>query len=57
MEVIRMSAPTQQEITRLLNAIDRDQRDSDYVDAIKFDAQQIEGTRYRFRLSVTEPER
>ena len=57
MEVSRMSAPTQQEITRLLNAIDRDQRDSDYVDAIKFDAQQIEGTRYRFRLSVTEPER
>jgi hypothetical protein len=57
MEVIRMSAPTQQEITRLLNAIDRDQRDSDYVDAIKFDAKQIEGTRYRFRLSVTEPER
>lgn len=52
-----MSAPTQQEITRLLNAIDRDQRDSDYVDAIKFDDQQIEGTRYRFRLSVTEPER
>lgn len=57
MEVSRMSAPTQQEITRLLNAIDRDQRDSDYADAIKFDAQQIEGTRYRFRLSEAEPER
>ena len=52
-----MSAPTQQEITRLLNAIDRDQRDSDYADAIKFDAQQIEGTRYRIRLSEAEPER
>ena len=57
MEVSRMSAPTQQEITRLLTAIDRDQRDSDYADAIKFDAQQIDGTRYRIRLSESEPER
>jgi len=52
-----MAAPTQQEVTRLLNAIDRDQKDSDYADAIKFDVQNIEGTRYRFRLSEAEPER
>lgn len=52
-----MSAPTQQEITRLVGAIERDQKDSDYADSIKFDVQNVEGTRYRFRLSESEPER
>ena len=58
MEVCLMDIPTQQQqIERLLNAIDRCQRDIAYVSAIKFDAQQIDGTRYRIRLSETEPER
>jgi len=52
-----MAAADQREITRLLAAIERDQKDSDYADAIKFDVQNIEGTRYRFRLSEAEPER
>ena len=52
-----MAAADQREITRLLNAIDRCEKDSDYADAIKFDVQNIEGTRYRFRLSEAEPER
>ena len=52
-----MAAPTQQEIDRLINAVDRAQKDSDYVDAIKMDVQNIDGTRYRFRLSEAEPER
>lgn len=53
-----MDIPTQQQqIERLLNAIDRCQRDIAYVSVIKFDAQQIEGTRYRIRLSEAEPER
>ena len=47
----------QREIVRIMAAADRDKRDSDYADAIKFDVQNIEGTRYRFRLSEAEPER
>jgi hypothetical protein len=52
-----MSAPTQQEIERLLAAQDRATRESDYADTIKMDYQQIEGTRYKFRLSETPAER
>ena len=52
-----MAAPTQAEVDALISAEDRATRDSDYADAIYFDAQQIEGTRYRIRLSTAEPER
>ena len=52
-----MAEPTQQEVTMLLSAVDRDTKDSNYADAVKFDVQNIEGTRYRFRLSEHEPER
>lgn len=52
-----MSAPTQQEVTRLIVAEDRATKDSDYADTVHMDVQQIEGTRYRFRLSETPPER
>ena len=48
---------TEQELQRLLAAKDRAEKGSDYADAIKFDVQQIEGTRYRFRFSEEEPER
>ena len=47
----------QREIVEIMAAADRANRDSDYTEAIKFDAQLISGTRYRIRLSETEPER
>lgn len=52
-----MAEPTIQEVTRLVNAIERDTRDVAYAAAIKFDVQEIEGTRYRIRLSEEEPQR
>jgi len=49
----------QREIVEIMAAADRAERGSDYVEsgAVKFDAQLISGTRYRIRLSETEPER
>lgn len=47
----------QREIVEIMAAADRANRDSDYIEAIKFDVQLISGTRYRMRLSETEPER
>ena len=52
-----MSAPTEQDVTKLLEAEERAKRDSDYADSIKMDVQLITGTRYKFRFSETQPER
>lgn len=49
--------PTQAEVDALISANDRAKKDSDYADAVLFDAQLITGTRYRIRLSTAEPER
>lgn len=42
-----MSEPTQQDVTRLIEAKDGVTR----IVAIKFDDQQITGTRYRYRIN------
>ena len=52
-----MSAPTEKEIEKLINAKDRAEKDSNYTDSIKMDVQQITGTRYKFRFSEAQPER
>lgn len=46
-----MAAPTQQEVTAVIVANDRAEAAADFVDSIKLDTQQIEGTRYRFRMT------
>lgn len=52
-----MAEPTQAQVDALISAEDRATKDSNYADAVKFDAQQITETRYRIRLSEAEPER
>ena len=46
-----MAAPTQQEVTQIVEVTDRLTKDVGYSDSIKMDVQQIEGTRYKFRFS------
>lgn len=52
-----MSAPTQEEINRLLAAEDNAERESSFAESIRMDAQQISGTRYRIRLNESHEER
>lgn len=52
-----MAEPTQQEVTRIISAVDNATRESDYADTVKMDAQLISGTRYKFRFSETSNER
>lgn len=47
-----MSAPTQQEVERVIRTTEQAQTGSSFVEAIKLDAQNIEGSRYKFRISV-----
>lgn len=46
-----MAAPTQEEVNNLLHAKDRAERAIVFADSVKMDVQNIEGTRYKFRLS------
>lgn len=46
-----MATPTEKEIERIIRTAGQAEEDSDFVDSIKLDAQQITGTRYRFRIS------
>lgn len=47
-----MATPTEKEIERIIRTAGQAEEDSDFVDSIKLDAQQITGTRYKFRISV-----
>lgn len=47
---------TPYEITRMIHDKKRCQVDIGFMDAIKMDVSQIEGTRYKFRLSEERPE-
>lgn len=49
-----MASPTQQEVTRLIAAKDRATRDSEYVETLNFEAQQIKNTRYRIKLTEAD---
>lgn len=46
-----MAEPTPQEVSRLIAAKDRATRDSEYVESLNFEAQQITGTRYKIKLT------
>ena len=46
-----MAEPTQAEVERIIVAVDRATKESDFAESVKMDTQQIEGTRYKFRLS------
>ena len=46
-----MSAPTAQDITRIIAGYNRAEADSDYVDSLVFAAENITGTRYKYILS------
>lgn len=43
--------PTQQEVTAVIAGAFIAERESGFVDSVRFDAQLIEGTRYKYRLS------
>lgn len=46
-----MATPTEKEIERIIRTAGQAEEDSDFVDSIKLDAQQVIGTRYRFRIN------
>lgn len=46
-----MAAPTEKEIERIIRTAGQAEEESDFVDSIKMDTQQITGTRYKFRIS------
>ncbi len=46
-----MAAPTPAEIERILHAIDTATWESDYVDSIRMEEEQISGTRYKIILN------
>lgn len=48
---------TPDEITRMITDQERCLTDTAYADAVIMEAQQIEGTRYKFRLTEQRPER
>ena len=51
-----MAAPTEKEIERIIRTAEQAEEDSDYVDSIKMDTQQIIGTRFKFRISEAASE-
>lgn len=51
-----MAAPTAGEIDKVIYTKELAKSESVKIEAIKLDAQQIEGTRYKFRISEAESE-
>ena len=49
-----MASPTEQDIIDVVASKQRAERDIEYANSIKLDTQQIEGTRYKFRMSEAE---
>ncbi len=47
-----MAESTEKDVDRIIKTVGQAKEDSAFVEAIKLDAQQITGTRYRFRVSV-----
>ena len=46
-----MSAPTEQEITRIITGTNSAEKASDYADTVVFEPTLIEGTRYKYVLT------
>ena len=46
-----MAAPTEEDVNRIVRTTEQAKQNTAFVASLKMDAQQIEGTRYKFRLS------
>ena len=46
-----MPSQTEKDVDRIVRTAEQAQEDSAYAESLKLDAQQITGTRYKFRIS------
>lgn len=51
-----MSAPTQEEINRIISGMNEANYAADFADTVVFEPQQMEGTRYKYILTNEQAE-